>query len=455
MIVSDLTLKISLVSIIILLGLPFGLLNWVPVAASVSYDPLALACNFLVHRYNSTLGLLSETADAPKNHTYNVASDNLLASYAMIRYCQASAASIGNAIKTNIISNPCCNHGNDSLHEVLLGTRIGLPVHDIQGGSSSNHNVTRYWPRGDYVVQYGNFNDTGILHSTDYGDVAAYTVLERQLEHNATGVLQEMNNLKIKFNGLGINDTVFTGPGGEHGFYQTYKSALYILALWNTTMSYPSSLESRILSMQDPILGGFHTHYDANGNYGTSHENVETTSIVIIALSSIPRRFLNLVSMTCTITGAGTLQIHDSQYCNMTGNGTNRTITVNLTFTSGENWTRDFDIRVYWDTTLLGDQTLKSVPPNGTLTSGVSFSRSVLFDPCVTHRIMIQWGNSGKDFQVYPSTPTCVPCSSWQCYWYVLLIPITGITLTFLYLLYYRPRRREAQTQKPSILNLY
>ncbi len=87
--------------------------------------------------------------------------------------------------------------------------------------------------------------------------------------------------------GHGIGDEPYKdGDPSEHGIYQTLKTALYLYAIHLQSRSLPLGLEDTLLRTQGPD-GGFHTGYDQAGTYAGTLENTETTSIVIIALSSI------------------------------------------------------------------------------------------------------------------------------------------------------------------------
>src|SRR3989454_2790264 len=76
------------------------------------------ACSFLDSLYNPSIHLVRET---PSNHTYWIASDNLLAQQAL-QGCSSNAQSI-QAILNNAT---CCQRGNDHMHESLFERSIPL-----------------------------------------------------------------------------------------------------------------------------------------------------------------------------------------------------------------------------------------------------------------------------------------------------------------------------------------
>ncbi len=225
---------------------------------------------------NSSIGLLAETRGSQK---YNVASDNLLAYNALIIICKSYGS--GGVINGSITSH-CCDRGYDNMHEATFGIRIRLPIN-----ATNTYNVTDRFPSGSWRVYYENHNGTGLLSDATYGDVAAYTALELEREGNHTAALHELMLLNWMYDGHGIRDYVFrnsTKPE-EHGIYQTFKDALFMLALAKTSQNIPAGLLSTVESMQG-VDGGFYTGYDVNGNYSMTQENVETTSIAMFAMAS-------------------------------------------------------------------------------------------------------------------------------------------------------------------------
>ena len=115
--------------------------------------------------------------------------------------------------------------------------------------------------------------------------MTVYTVLELRLEGNTTGAQHKMDCPNLVFDGRGmVDETYKDGSCSEHGIYQGYKLALYLYALQATGSYYGE--EDNIFRLQGPD-GGFHTGYDEIGTYAGTQENAETTSIVIIAISTL------------------------------------------------------------------------------------------------------------------------------------------------------------------------
>jgi hypothetical protein len=295
-------------------------------------------CNFLTSLMNSNIDLVAETRTSQK---YNVASDNLLAYSAMIIICKGVYNSWGGRINGSV-TNHCCNRGYDDMHEATFAMPIRLPIE-----SANTYNVTDRFPSGSWKVYYENHNGTGFLSDAQYGDVTAYTALELEREGNHTAALNEIMLLNWMYDGHGIRDDVFrfsTKPE-EYGIYQTFKSALYLLALAKTGQKIPSGLVSKVLSMQGTD-GGFHTGYNVSGDYSMTQENVETTSIAMFALRSTPGwikmyfGFAAYANLTVSLPDKGFVRVHPN-------------------FGNDDVWTHNFTTTAVFDNkTLIANQTL-------------------------------------------------------------------------------------------------
>jgi hypothetical protein len=255
-----------------------------PVSSDLLQQKMQLACSFLKSLYNPSLQLVRST---PFSNVYYIASDNLLAEKALLS-CDRT---ISQAINQSMSS--CCNRGYDGMHEALLGVRISLPIHTSTTVTVANssqgklfRNISPTTAGGNYAVLWEVHNGTGVFPDCAYADVAVYTALELKLEGNTTGMHHEMDCLTLMFDGKGLADEAYKdGSGSEHGIYQTYKLALYLYAL-QATGAYHYGKEDHLLQSQGPD-GGFHTGYDQLGTYAGTQENAETTSIVIVTITSL------------------------------------------------------------------------------------------------------------------------------------------------------------------------
>jgi hypothetical protein len=234
------------------------------------------ACQFLLSLYNSTLQLVRET---PSSNTYWIASDNLLAQ-GTISQCDPT---LTRTMAIGIAQNPCCNKGNDLMHEAILGRPIPLPIHN-----ATIYNITRDWTNSaGSTILYEYHNGTGILSPSSYADVAAYAALESTRKGDHSAVLENLNILNKMWDANGMVDDAFANRNSTaRREYQTYKDALYLFVLQRGPQFAPQNLLDKILTMQGPD-GGFNTAYYPNGTYAGRSENAETTSIVILALEAL------------------------------------------------------------------------------------------------------------------------------------------------------------------------
>ncbi len=132
--------------------------------------------------------------------------------------------------------------------------------------------------------------------------------LERR--NNQTGVQHQYDCLNQMYDGHGIADEPYKdGDPSEHGIYQTLKTALYLYTIHLHSHLVPAGLEDTLLRTQGPD-GGFHTGYDQAGTYAGTLENAETSSIVMITLSSIASiipSWVLFTGITALIAGAATI----------------------------------------------------------------------------------------------------------------------------------------------------
>ncbi len=252
----------------------------VTVHASELDQRIGMACSFLKTLYDPSLQLVRETGS---KRVYHVASDNLLA-WKALGGCKPdiSYLNISRSIKASISRNPCCNEGNDSMHEAVFGVQIQLPLH-----TANEYNVTKDWPiaTGNYSVLWENHNGTATLSPFAYADVAVYTTLELERRGNGTGAMEMVGVLNTMWDGKGMIDEAYkNGNVGERGIYQTFKVALYMFLLKRFSFPVPSGLTDALVRMQGPD-GDFHTGYDPNLTYAGTDKNAETTSLAIIALN--------------------------------------------------------------------------------------------------------------------------------------------------------------------------
>lgn len=384
------------------------------------------ACNFLTSLMNSSIGLLAETRGSQR---YSVASDNLLAYNALNIICKGLYPGWGGIINASITGH-CCDRGYDNMHEATFAMPIRLPIQ-----ATSTYNVTDRFPSGSWKVYYENHNGTGFLSDAQYGDVAAYSAIELEREGNHTAALREITLLNWMYDGHGIRDDVFrfsTKPE-EYGIYQTFKTALYILALAKTGQKIPSGLVSTVESMQGAD-GGFHSGYDRNGSYSMTQENVETTSIAMFSLRSTPG-WIGMLEGYFTAYADLTVTLPDKGFVRVTPNFGNRDV-----------WTHNFTTTAVFDNkTLIANQTLLIDP--GGFAELPQWRLNVTLDPYSLHTITVTYGNATE---VHTFHALDRPGNSFP--WYLVLVPIG--TLLLAAVLLYR-RRRSRRVEKFDVLKQF
>jgi len=349
------------------------------------YDPTSIqpwhfnaACNFLSSLYNAKLGLLSETLG---NHTYWISSDNLLAERAL-ELCPSTSAL---AQSINMTIRSCCGLGYDYLHEVILNKSVPTLIRDgnppvVIANSTIGrlfNGVTPLQNGGNYTVLWEVHNQTGILHDTDYGDMAAYNATELEHEGRHDLAMRDIRILEgIDYQGgmddrNGIVDKAYNASTG----YQTYKTALYILALARTHTDIPWWIEDRLFNMQRSN-GGFYTAYNASGfPIPGSQQNAETTAIAILTIASLPPVPVRLaLSVDCDVLK----QVAET-----------RVAVANPT--GGHEW---LNVSAYWDGVRFDVQPIIAEPPGGTV--ALILSKSLVPDVLKNYNVTVIAGNTTK-----------------------------------------------------------
>lgn len=243
-------------------------------------DRIQSGCGFLEKLYSPSIGLVRTTVNST---VYYLASDNILAARALSICSTPTSNMISQNITITI--NHYCKGCYDHKHEILLGVRIPLPIHDARVYSVAN--LT-----GPAAILWEVSNATTVPPDCAYADLVAYTALELNMEKNTTGTQHEMSCLSLMYDGRGLVDEPYKLSlfYPEHGVYQTYKLALYLYTSHNISSAFFYNDADPLLRMQGPD-GGFHTGYDSAGTYSGTQENTETTAIAIITLNSLNNTF--------------------------------------------------------------------------------------------------------------------------------------------------------------------
>jgi len=234
-------------------------------------EMLNRAIDYLVNNYNATMGLIAEV---PNGTTYWIYSDNFLASFVLARYdpnnltLTSISTNISDTISRYMSSYP------DALNQYMV---LESPVWAFN--ASNEYMILSH---GNVVINATFNNQTDLLSSCDYADIAFLKALYFNYDNQTQASLDEFRIGAGKFDGRGMNDTAFQS-GKSKGQYQIFKLALYIYVSRILKQPYPQDRQSILLNMQ-ASSGGFYTGYDENFSSNGTNTNVETTCLAILAL---------------------------------------------------------------------------------------------------------------------------------------------------------------------------
>jgi len=239
------------------------------------------ATDYIKNRYDTRIGLVSESEDTGSNvpdgtpcyRTFWVYSDNLWASYALKPFYPQIAENISRTIEPYIDL-----YGNSQLFEVVLGLKIPALIH-----AKSNINVATHTIDGlNYTVWTDRHGpeDGGIFYDADeYADLAFYLSLNYYLEGKLTASEELFRIGERMWRDYGFLDKA----ANQTGLFQNYKLGLYLFTVKAT------GFDSKIYDSVEEVAwsyqkenGGIAAQSFLNGTiYGTA--NVETTSALLLA----------------------------------------------------------------------------------------------------------------------------------------------------------------------------
>lgn len=259
--------------------------------ADSGFTRVEKAVNFLINsQFNASLSFCREAPEVEPN-TYWLVSDNLWAWKALK---MANESGLSNAVEAGRIVNLIeAKLKEKTIIHNLPTNAEGLPIsfmHEAVIGNVTpipNKNRTQLTLQSnDYAVKTEIYNETTIDNWQEYADRLLFMALSYHWQANDTAANQYFELAKDMWDGIGINDTATK----VDGFYTTFKFALLLYAskVLGIKLQFESELVNRIWSLQRETDGGIITNYFANGtSYGDA--NTETTSIVIIAIFTVPR----------------------------------------------------------------------------------------------------------------------------------------------------------------------
>jgi hypothetical protein len=244
-------------------------------SGTVTKEAILKGYQYLENNYDSNLNLLCETPDdSPAlQHTYWLANDNLLASYALKSYDAGLSAKLMVSIEEK-------GYSHDHYIELLFHKSNLDPTRAVAAQTLDEND--------NYVLKNERPTDTVMQSYALYLDRLCY----KALWYFYAGNVQEANDLfnraKNMWDGKGFKDRAFQS-NPENG-YNTYKLALFYFTAKTLgkldTVTFQDKILSIIASVQD-ANGGFHTFYSIDNKGKTQIKgstNTETTSLVLIAL---------------------------------------------------------------------------------------------------------------------------------------------------------------------------
>jgi len=245
---------------------------------------LKLACTYLASQYQSPMKLIFAS---PNDGRYFLYSDNFLAARALSADCGNS----DHFQNINESINSVLNQYNPSK---IPNQYMALECRGPYFNASKDYDLSNFtWTTIN--------NQTGTLNDS-YADIAFLGVyFDDVCNHNSSEALSLFNvTAQMYKNNTGFIDAAYLDPTSpSYHQYQTYKLALYIFTAGILNQTVPLSAIRNLIRMQAGGFdtGGFYTGYDASfSNDGTS-TNTETTSLAIMALTSI---YMKLPTTTAT-----------------------------------------------------------------------------------------------------------------------------------------------------------
>ena len=240
--------------------------------------------SFLEAQYVPEAGLLRAAVTAyPDNITIWVASDNLLASRALLVLGSPLAGGVLEALRSH-------GGGFDGVHEVLIGHRI--PGVFYEAGEAVLGEVYSH-SLGAVLVVKRELHCCRVMEDwSRYADLVVYRALDWLLAGDIAEAERLYELLMGMWDGRGFRDAAFDGV------YESYKLALAVylyraLAAAGSPLAgeYRGVVEEccRLLGLLQRSDGGITTHYRVDDNdaiVAMGDANVETTSITVLALYS-------------------------------------------------------------------------------------------------------------------------------------------------------------------------
>ncbi len=240
---------------------------------------------FLADQFNPDYRLLQESPNVGQ-HRYYLTNDNALAAYVL--------AQVGEDDLAQTLRRSLDHYGyhDNSFVEVAWGQAIPWPprhhkdvvVRQMSDRACDFLNVEETEPVGDCVLQETHTTGLGVFYDwSSFSNLACMGAVNEFNKGNLA-VARWLYQMEMStFDGNGWADRAWLLRDGT---YETIGLTwcLYAGALLGEPLEQP--LLDALLAQQDPVSGGFHTHYRA-GAMRLADPNVETTSLALLALATL------------------------------------------------------------------------------------------------------------------------------------------------------------------------
>jgi len=241
-------------------------------SARAAGDPIQRGVAFLKCQYNPSVGLLQESPTIHWNRYY-LANSNALAAYTLETL--GVAPKLATALRNGLGRYP--DHDHNGFIEVAWGETIRWPPY---------HHQDRLLEQiGQACILYEAHDGPGYFYDwSAYSNLVFMAVLN---EYNQ-GYLESARRLfaieMSTFDGYGFPDLAYDKRGG---IYETIGPAWALYAAARLDIppddEQVNALRRILLEQQDPVSGGFHTHYRP-AEPRLADPNVETTCLALLAL---------------------------------------------------------------------------------------------------------------------------------------------------------------------------
>lgn len=242
---------------------------------------------FLKQQYNPDYGLLQESPTIG-HHRYYLTNDNALAAYVFEHVGEGQMAD--GLRKT--IDQYGTRHNN--FIEVAWGEKIPWPpLHhkdvvseQLGDGECDFLNEEEAGALSDCILQETHTPDLGVFYDwSSFSNLHCMGAINEYNKGNFDVALWLYRTELSTFDGRGWADEAWLR---RDGVYETLGVAwcLYAGAVLDEPVN--DEVLSALLDQQDPVSGGFHTHYRA-GEPRLADPNVETTSVALLALLTLAR----------------------------------------------------------------------------------------------------------------------------------------------------------------------